>query len=383
MGFFSGRVACSRYRVTGRSPRQFGPEHLERLAGHAIGKQRVSSRDGVEVGWIAGDHILDTRFDLAKNIINDTLSFGLRIDTTRIPSDLLRAYTQVETEARAAGNPSGIPSSRQKREARDAARDRLEQEAADGRYLRRKMIPVLWDCLSHELLVASTSAPVLDRLHPLFEETFSAKFDPLSAGRQAYRLAEPREQTRAVDDARPTAFASGPQLGEVAWVPDEANRDFLGNEFLLWLWYYLESEDDTVTVTDGSEVTVMLARTLVLECPRGQTGRETFQSDAPTKLPEARRAIQAGKLPRKVGMTVVRHDRQYEWTLHAESLAVTGAKLPAPEEVEPRARLEERIVLLRHLLETLDLLYDAFGQRRSIGDWPKELSKIQKWLRNP
>src|SRR5580700_3135791 len=69
MGFFSGRVACSRYRVTGRSPRQFGPEHLERLAAHAIGKQRVASADGVEVGWVAGDHILDTRFDLAKNIV--------------------------------------------------------------------------------------------------------------------------------------------------------------------------------------------------------------------------------------------------------------------------------------------------------------------------
>jgi hypothetical protein len=31
--------------------------------------------------------------------------------------------------------------------------------------------------------------------------------------------------------------------------------------------------------------------------------------------PEARRAIQSGKLPRKVGLTVVRHDQQYELTL--------------------------------------------------------------------
>ena len=69
----------------------------------------------------------------------------------------------------------------------------------------------------------------------------------------------------------------------------------------------------------------MLARTLTLECPRGQTGKETIPSDGPTRLPEARRAIQAGKLPRKAGLILVRHDNQYELTLQAETLAVSGA----------------------------------------------------------
>src|SRR5438132_12957251 len=103
MGFFSGRVSFLRHRVHGRSVRQFGPDHLERLAGYAIGKQRLASADGVEAGWIAGDHILDTRFDLAKNIVNDTLQFALRVDAQKVPADLLRAYTAVELEDLAAG----------------------------------------------------------------------------------------------------------------------------------------------------------------------------------------------------------------------------------------------------------------------------------------
>ena len=152
----------------------------------------------------------------------------------------------------------------------------------------------------------------------------------MNAGRQAFLLAELREQTRGIDDAGPAAFVPGPGKPIVAWVPDEASRDFLGNEFLLWLWHVLDAESDTLKVSDDSEVTAMFARTLVLECPRGQTGRESITSDGPAKLPEARRAIQAGKLPRKAGLTLVRHDRQYDLTLHAESLAVTGAKLPAP-----------------------------------------------------
>jgi hypothetical protein len=382
MGFTTGRVSFIRFRVTGRGPKHFGPEHLERLAPHAIGRQRVVTADGVEVGWTAGDHILDTRFDLAKNIINDTLHFAFRVDAQKIPPDLLRAYTQVELEALAANNPSGIPSGRQKREARLSARDRLENEAKDGRFVQRKSYPILWDSQTGELLVGATGQAVIERLYTLFKQTFGHGFETLGAGQRAFLLAEPREQTRAVDDARPSEFVPGLSPGELAWVMDENSRDFLGNEFLLWLWYALEEESDTVSLTDGSEVAAMLARNLVLECPRGQTGKETITSDAPGRLPEARRAIQSGKLPRKVGLTLSRHDRQYELTLQAETLAVSGAKLPNTEAEEPRARLEERIELIRHLVETVDLLYEAFGQHRTGGGWPKELAKIRKWLQH-
>jgi len=163
-------------------------------------------------------------------------------------------------------------------------------------------------------------------------------------------------------------------------MPDENNRDFLGNEFLLWLWHYLENESDTLKLADDSEVALMISRSLALECPRGQFGRESFSTDGPAKLPEAHRAIQAGKLPRKMGLTLVRHDAQYELTLQAESLAISGAKLPASEAEDDRGRIEERIMQIRHLLETLDLMYAAFIARRLGDAWTKEAGKIKKWL---
>jgi hypothetical protein len=380
MGFFTGRLTCARYRVGGRPPGPFGPDHLERLTAHAFGRQRRTTADGVEVGWTAGDHIFDTRFDLAKNIVDDTLHFALRVDSDKLPADLLRAYTQMELEALAGQNPSGRPSARQKREARAAARERLENEARDGRYRRRKAYPVLWDRPSNELLVGTAAVTAVDRLHALFKETFGQGMEPLTAGRQAYLQAEAREQTRGVDDAAPAHFVPASAVNEVAWLPDEASRDFLGNEFLLWLWYVLDTESDTLALADKSEVAVLLARSLVLECPRGQTGRESILSDCPVRLPEARRAVQAGKLPRKAGLTLVRHDQEYELTLQAETLGVSGAKLPPPEAEEERACQEERVGQLRHLLETLDLLYDAFGRRRLGSGWTKELGKMQKWL---
>src|SRR4051812_28815613 len=157
MGFYNGRVSFLRFKVNGPAPRLFDDEHLARLADHAAGRQRIASADGVEVGWTAGEHILDTDFQFAKNIINDTLHFELRVDVDKLPGDLLRAYTAIELKALSKDNRSGFASAKQKREAKESARDRLELEARDGRYKKRKCIPVLWDRLSNEVLFGSTA----------------------------------------------------------------------------------------------------------------------------------------------------------------------------------------------------------------------------------
>jgi hypothetical protein len=383
MGFFTGRVTFLRFKVNGPAPKMFDQEHLDRLADRSAGRQKLASADGIETGWTAGDHVLDTDFDLAKNIINDTLSFDLRVDTDKLPSDLLRAYYSVELKALSKKNPSGLPSARQKREAKEAARERLEFEAKDGRYRKRKCFPVLWDLLSNEVLFGATSLTQVDRLCSLFEQTFGYELECITAGRRAYHLAELGSRTRMVDDSSPSAFVPGVTPPDVAWIADESSRDFIGNEFLLWLWYQTDAQSDTVKLADGSEVAIMLSRTLTLECPRGQTGHETISSEGPSQLPEARRAIQSGKLPRKVGLTLVRHADQYELTIHAETLAVSGSKLPVPDEAitDPRGKLDDRANQLRGLIETLDLLYDVFGQKRFGNEWEAELTGMQKWLK--
>src|SRR5439155_10848469 len=124
--------------------------------------------------------------------------------------------------------------------------------------------PILWDAPSNELLIGTTAVTALDRLHTLFEHTFGVGFEPLSAGRQAFRLAEVRQQTRGVDDAKPAPFLPGNTPSELAWLPDEPSRDFLGNEYLLWLWFMLDADNDTIALSDKSEVALMLSRTLTL-----------------------------------------------------------------------------------------------------------------------
>ncbi len=188
------------------------------------------------------------------------------------------------------------------------------------------------------LYAGTTSNSVLDRLQALFRETFDRALEPITAGSLAYQLAETRGQERTVEDhgpvgfhrrARPPRRSRGPRA-------TPSSRDFWGNEFLIWLWHTLQTDGDTIALPDGSDATVMMAKTLTLDCPRGETGRDCLTDEGPTRLPEAFRALQAGKIPRKVGLIVVRHDAEYELTLQAETLAVSGANLPKPEGVKGR-----------------------------------------------
>jgi hypothetical protein len=376
MGFLSGRVTYVRYRVGGGSPLPFDVDLLDAVERNAVGKRASADpAEGVISGWAGGDHVLDTTFDLAKNVVNDALHLAIRVDTDKIPGALLKAYTKIETDARAQNNPSGYPTKAQRAEAKEAARIRAEAEAADGRFRRLAHYPVLWDGQTNTLYAGATSASVLDRLLTLFRETFDRPLEPITAGSLAQNLA-PVETFGPIgfvgDDAGPSA---------VAWSPDDQGRpDFLGNEFLIWLWHTLQNVSDTVPLSDGSEATVMVAKTLTLDCPRGETGRDCLTNDGPTRLPEAFRALQAGKLPRKAGLIVVRHGQQYELTLQAETLAVSGANLPKLEGASGREIQVARVDMLRHLVETLDLLYDAFGRRRTGPEWSTDLGVIRRWL---
>jgi hypothetical protein len=382
MGFLNGRVTYVRYRVSGDAPLPFDEALLEQARGHVIGLHGAGeAADGVAVGWAGGDHVLDTTLDLGKNVVNDALHLAIRVDTDKIPGSLLRAYTKIETDARARLNPSGHPTKAQRQEAKEAARIRAEQEAADGRFRKLAHYPVLWDGQSNVLYAGTASLSVLDRLQTLFRETFDRTLEPISAGSLAHALAEARGESGRVENLGPIGYLGEDGHSTVAWSDtDVARPDFWGNEFLIWLWHGLQADGDTIALPDGSDVTVMLAKTLTLDCPRGETGRDQLTNEGPTKLPEAFRALQAGKLPRKTGLILVRHGVQYDLTLQAESLAVSGAALPKLEGASLSEIHWARVDALRHLVETLDLLYDSYGRRRTGPDWMGELGRIRSWL---
>ena len=121
-----------------------------------------------------------------------------------------------------------------------------------------------------------------------------------------------------------------------------------------------------------------------MQCPRDESGKETITAESPVRLPEAAQAIRSGKLPRKAGLTLVRHGEQYELVLQAETFTVSGAKIrteDAEEAAEGQGILEDRIESVRGLHETVDLLFHAFCERRIGKNWSGELEQMRRWLK--
>jgi hypothetical protein len=390
MGFASGSVSFRRFAVVGQSPSAIDQSLLDQLSEHALRPRETGVPEESEYGWSGGRHVLDGQFTFDHNVFADSLFFGLRIDTNKVPGDLKKAYQIMEEEAVAASNPSGFISKLQKKDVKDTMRRKIDDELRSGKFRRSKLIPLLWD-LPSQTLYASAAGKTYEMLSEIFERTFGLTLMPLSAGSIALRLLEPHGRRRDYEDLRPTRFVPGPagegQYPEYPWVlKGPEPKDFVGNEFLLWLWHEADHKTGTIKTESKTvgEITVFLDRSLDLDCAYAQTGRDTLRGDAPTRMPEARDALRSGKVPRKAGILLNVNNQGYKLTLNPEGFVITSAVLPEVEEADtPRVLFEERIALLRDFSKTLDALFETFLKLRGSSTWESQVSSIRRWIMQP
>ena len=382
MPFLRGSLGFERFNVTGFDSDQFGQEHIEILTQHTAGKIQTSSLENVHVGFLGGDHLFDQDFDLGKNLINNALHCSVRIDTNQIPTAIRSAWLQMELSGLKKDNEGEKLSKSQRKEAKEAVEQRCEVEAASGKYRKMQTFPMLWD-FDQELLyfggsVGTASGHCMD----LLERTFGIELRRVGAGAMAEQWAIEEDRFGELDDLVPVSFVSNGSQADHAWSNEHSQApDFLGNEFLLWLWWNWETNSNVVTLSDGSEVSGMFARSLSLDCPDGEHGKESISSESPVALPEAALAIRMGKLPRKAGLTLVRNGEKYDFTLQAETFSLGSARIaPADESSDNSRDVNDRIESVRQLCETVDLLYAAFCEKRIGQKWKSELAKMSQWL---
>lgn len=380
MGFLTGSATFERFRVTEDPTDSFGKDHLATLKKHRIGTSKGNRYETPDVGFTGGAHLLDTSFDLEKNIIGDAMHFGIRIDSCSIPGPIKRAWMHLELQAVQSDKPGSRPTKAQREEAKEAVEARCIDEAAKGNYQRMSITPVLWDSMSETLYLGSTSEKSNDVCLDLLNRAFGLEFSRVTSGKLAQEFAESVEHTEALYDASPSSFHPEAGGSVVWWNGMNDNYDYLGNEFLLWLWWHWETNSDMIALSDSTEVSGMFARSLSLDCPAGESGRESISSDSPVALPEAMVAIRMGKLPRKAGLTLVRDGEQYDFALKAETFSVGSARISQVGDSGLRDAID-RIESVRQLSETIDLLFEVFCQSRLGSDWAKVQKKIEKWLK--
>lgn len=381
MGFLSGSVTFERFRITEDPTNSFCDDHLETLQKHRIGKSSGNLHEQPTIGFTGGAHILDTDFNIEKNILGESMHFGIRIDSCSIPGPIKRAWMQMELAAVMSENMGARPTKTQRQEAQEAVDQRCADEAQKGNFKRMAETAVLWDAATDTVFLGGSSEKTNDACIDLLERAFGLEFKRISSGQLALEYADETEQNAQIFAVEPTAFLPDVAPGVIWWNGMTDNYDYLGNEFLLWLWWKWESHSDTIELADGSTVSGMFARSLSLDCPQGESGKETISAESPVALPEAAMAIRNGKLPRKAGLTIVRNGEQYDFTLQAETFVLGSTKISQPEgsAADTGGHLE-RIASLHRATETLDLLFHVFCATRFAKSWSTEAQQVSRWL---
>jgi hypothetical protein len=385
MAFAHGSIAFKRFYIQGNAPKAVDDELLDALAGRAFTANPLRSGDHTESGWTTGQHLLDTRFNRAKNAVADGLHFAIRVDTTKPPADLVRSYQQINEETMLEASGREFLNKTERREARAQALAQADKEARAGAFRRSRQTPAFWDLKRNEVVLGGTSPTLADQFMLLFRETFDRPLTPATSGEMAARWSGLSGTTHEYDHARPSYFIKPPAESDSAENDpsrfDVQSRDYLGTEWLMWLWYTSHVESPEVLTGLGQSVPIFFSRALQLECAFKLTGTTTISAEGPTQLPEATVALAGGKRPVRVGLQIDLHGDPVGLTLRGDKMHFTSVTLPPPAEAQdPRVLFEERIDHLRDLIETTNDLYHAFLKKRLSSKWPQTLQAIRTWV---
>ena len=171
-------------------------------------------------------------------------------------------------------------------------------------------------------------------------------------------------------------------IAPVRPVDDRGGMDYLGPEFLTWLWWRADTNPRFVH-EDGTELFVHFDEHLEFRGERSAARRTILRTGMPGASAEARAALRSGKTLVAARVLMARGEDEVRFTLRAEDLDCSGVKLPAPEGDTPLERLEACLEHQDHFVDDLDLCLATFLNVRLGDTWGGEVESIRTWGARP
>ncbi len=380
MSFTSGPVTFRRYFITGGLGDHSDDSIITALRKHAFGRNGSASPDGVDAGWIGGDHLFDSDIDAEKVLYDRFLFVQMRLDRTAPPGNIVRSYVRMEELAALDASSQRALSKQERHAAKEAGIARAREEAKRGMFRRTSSVPVLIDRRSGTIYFGNLGSAAADKFLLLFRDTFNATLEPATADQVAYRIMDAAGDPRSIEDAVPAhltrASNNGDDDGEGDFDPND--RGFLGREFLTWLWFRSDVREKMFEAGD-LRIAAMIVKVMQLDCDFRLTGSDTIRCDGPGSAPESRAALAIGKQPTKAGLVLGGPGGEYFLLLDGPRFTVSGLRLPDATEGTHVDRLVERFRQIEEVAGLLDVLYGLFLGRRAAADWPDELNEMKAW----
>ena len=162
---------------------------------------------------------------------------------------------------------------------------------------------------------------------------------------------------------------------------------FLGEEFLTWLWYVIEKDQNLLKNFDQEFVALEVGNRVVFENRRKESAERITIKGEGAGLEEGVLALRNGAMVTELNMMYRSADLKWQFTLKGESLNVSSLKVPPTNAPESDEYLEgyvlEKLFFYDKALGFLKDLYTHFVKLRISNDWQKkEISFIRKWIQS-
>ncbi len=167
-----------------------------------------------------------------------------------------------------------------------------------------------------------------------------------------------------------------------------AEKRFLGQEFLTWLWWKSEERGGVVALPEEGDIVVVFEKHMLLEYGEGDSNESLICRGLQTELQEARTGLVMGKKLEQARIQLAFNDYEWNFTMAAALMEFRNVKLPKtggesgndndPEERE--GMVLERIYLFEELIRIVLGLYRQFLEVRVSDGWRDELLRVREWV---
>lgn len=162
---------------------------------------------------------------------------------------------------------------------------------------------------------------------------------------------------------------------------------FLGEEFLTWLWFIIENDPQMLHRLDQDLAALEIGNRMVLVNRRhGDRGETVTIKGDHAGMDEGLLTLKKGGMVAEIHLVYKSGDHEWQFSLKGESLNLSRLRVPVSAKIETAEEIEgtviEKIFLCDKAISLINRLYAKFIKIRIGKDWPRSVvPAIGQWIR--
>jgi hypothetical protein len=160
----------------------------------------------------------------------------------------------------------------------------------------------------------------------------------------------------------------------------QTNRNFLGREFLTWLWFKSETQNHKVTIKNIGEFQLFIDNKIILSSASGSVRENSLKGNSPAYAREAGTALSSGKMLSEAKFILQNQELHWSFSISAEDLSLRSVRLPNVTKENSKEHFAQRIAYGKMLNDIIDELYKEYMNLRLTSGFKEEAILIQDWL---